>query len=608
MLVPIDLASSSSPDDNSTGIVLPERVRLIAWRISYWLCFILTWAILPILQSYSDSGHRSHRKRIIAALRENARYHLTILSVGFVGLVYFFITSGINLYSLKGLLVALSYCYALFLAISLMGHGLVAIPRGLFQGSNIPGTLRKLQLKAPRAYDELVEAKNAMEAIEAEVAVVRQRKFNIRLEFQEWIEELVEMAQLSNYSSGNSRPRANVPPIITEEYLAGLTHRLRLCIHRRARFLSEWENLVQSAADIQSILDSKASRRLSFNKHFTSSTILENMDFLNPYTRYIFYFHILPYLRIALAGFLSIASGMVVWTELVYIWFPKLAVIRYTVVHHPSSLTGKIGLGGQLISAMWISYMCFAAYYSLSAVKVWGSYALVRRMTSASSACFYASYAARLTVPLAYNFVSFLPEENIVDKSVFYNFLGKLINLTAISEGFTNFFPILILLPVSASFFNVFGRLKAMLGFGGVDEDDSESDLAAGGWREGRDLIERELLGLSINSYGPRSRTPSGGIVGYGRSDVGIGVNRVSTTDTVRGAEPTLLAGRPGPLRVVGRYRDEPTNEEQDDGEGVWVGFVHRVRNTLDTVEPPRWLTDVASQKNRPKWLGGNQN
>lgn len=44
LLVPIDLASSSGSGSNGPkGIWLPERVMLVAWRITYWLCFALTW-------------------------------------------------------------------------------------------------------------------------------------------------------------------------------------------------------------------------------------------------------------------------------------------------------------------------------------------------------------------------------------------------------------------------------------------------------------------------------------------------------------------------------------------------------------------------------------
>jgi hypothetical protein len=563
--------------------VLPERVLLICWRISYWLCFCLTWAILPILLSYSDSGHRSPRKRLLQSLRENVRYHLTVLGVGSIALVYFIFSNGLHFSSLQGLLVAVSYCYALFLAISLMGHGLVSIPRGLFHAASVSGTLRKLQRQAPRAYDKLIEATSNLEAVEAEVFQLRQRKTGTALEFQEWIDELADMAPGRASGTATVGARTSIPQIITEEYLAALTRRLKLCIHRRARFLSEWESLVQAAADAQAILDSASSQRLVFTKHFASPTLLENISILNPYTRHIYYSHLLPYLRIAAACLLSAASIMIVWTELVYSAFPKAAVIRYTVVHHPASSTGKIGFAGQCISAAWMAYMCFAAYYSLSAVKVWGSHALVRRGTSASSACFYSSYAARLTVPLAYNFVCFLPESDIVGKSVFYKFLGRLINLTAISEGFNDFFPVLVLIPVSASLFNFYGKIRDVCGFGDSDDDDEET---IGGWREGRELIERELQGGVFARRGVGTQTQ---------------LNR-----------PQLNYGSSAPT-WAGRYRDEPTQEEREDHDDVesgWGGFVHRVRNTLDTVEAPRWWKDVTNNnrqpQSRPRWMGAD--
>ena len=44
ILVPIDLASSlRAADEASRGVWLPDRVLLVAWRITYWLTFALTW-------------------------------------------------------------------------------------------------------------------------------------------------------------------------------------------------------------------------------------------------------------------------------------------------------------------------------------------------------------------------------------------------------------------------------------------------------------------------------------------------------------------------------------------------------------------------------------
>lgn len=46
LLVPIDLTSSSGiPDAASQGIWLPDGVLLVAWRLTYWLTFTLTWYV-----------------------------------------------------------------------------------------------------------------------------------------------------------------------------------------------------------------------------------------------------------------------------------------------------------------------------------------------------------------------------------------------------------------------------------------------------------------------------------------------------------------------------------------------------------------------------------
>lgn len=513
---------------------------------------------------------------------------MIILTAGTVGLVYVFVTFGIHFYALKALVIALSYCYSLILAIYLMGHGLVAIPRELIKYASVSNKLRRLQRKAPRAHDRLLDATSNLEETEAEMAMLRQRKTGSAREFQEWIEELSDIAQLPEASLVSSRhpvraSRTSVPAVITEQYLASFTRRLKLCIHRRARFSAEWQSIVQAAADCQDILNSSTSKRLTFTQYYGSPTLLSKVSVLNSYTRHLLYFHILPIARQGLAILLAIASAFVVWSELVHIFAPKLSLVSLTIIHHPSSTSGQIGFLGQVIAAGWLSYMCLCAYYSLTVVKVWGSYALVPRLTSAASACFYASYAARLTVPLAYNFVTLMPQ-SISTRTVFFDFLGKLIELTPISERFAEWFPVFILLPVVASLFNLYDRVKGCFGFSGFDvedEDDDKGAFAIGGWREGHDLIEREL-------------------------------NGTSSSRVARPRSPVLSTGSTGPRRLP-RYRDDPVaaavvaaNAELDEPDGVFGEFFHRVRNTVDTFEAPRWMRDV--EVLRPKWMRGSSN
>ncbi|KAH0556568.1 hypothetical protein GP486_005576, partial [Trichoglossum hirsutum] len=565
--------------------------------------------ILPLLQYYTDSGYRSSKERFLYSLRQNGRYQLYVLGSGTVGLIYILIHSGFGRNSIRALVMALAYCWGLVLAIYLMGHGLVAIPRRLFRDASISGKLRRLQHKAPEIHDKLTDAIQGLEELELQVAHLRQRRGSVAREFHEWIDDLADISGLPESNNrGRELPRLSpqiepsIPTVITGRYLAELTMRLKQARHKRLRFADAWDRLVRNAANTQAILDSGASKRLEFGRVPLHASAWERYTLLTPYTRHILYFHILPAGSYFLGLVHSLASVCLIWSEIVKIADPKLSLIGLTVVHHTSRDRGQIGFGGQVIAAGWILYMCAAALTSISDAKVWGDMALVRRNTYGESACWYASQVAKLTVPLAYNFVTLLPPP-IYRNTTFYKFLGRFINLTPLGTGFDRIFPVFILVPVLATLFNLYGKVKGLLGFGVLEDESTEDELGSGigGWREGRDLIERELSGDSFingrfstlaragTTIPPLSRPGASGvapgIVTTTRNGAALSMSRSTnqTAQSSRPLRPTFVA-----------------EESAPEGESFMADFAHRVRNTFDNVDTPGW---VRSMK-RPRWMG----
>ncbi|OBT85562.1 hypothetical protein VE02_06698 [Pseudogymnoascus sp. 03VT05] len=586
-LVPIDLASSSGTDDGTRGIWLQERALLVSWRITYWLTFGLTWFILPILAEFSDAGHRDVQAKLMYSLRANAKYQAMVFGSGILGLIYVFISAGVTPTSLKGLIMALAYVWGLILAIYLMGHGLVAIPRSLFRKANISESLRRIQASAPKIHESMDDSIERLEVLEAQVMLLSQRKSGTAMHFQEWIEELGELCNLPESrprttSRRMSIPAVSVPTVITENYLADLTRSLTRARHKRIRYMDEWDRLVQNSVATQAILDSAASKKLEIGASSPRASFIERLTIFTPYTRYLYYYHIVPYMRILFAGLLSVASVCIIWSEVIKLVNSNLSVISRTVVHHPNSDRGQIGFPGQMIAAGWIFYMCAAALTSMTEVKVWRGRALVRRNTGYESAFWYAMQVARLSVPLSYNFMTFLTPD-VYEKTVFYKFLGKLINLTPLGTGFDYFFPIFILIPVSAALFNLYGKAKRMLGFSLDDSDDEENvtGYGTGGWREGRDLIEREVGGSASLAH---LRNPQNG-AGSSNGPAIAASNLASRSTAAPRVNPS--SSRPH------------INETGD--EGFFGSFGHRVRNTIDTIETPDWIQGIK----KPKWMGG---
>ncbi|KAM5351370.1 hypothetical protein ACJ41O_004093 [Fusarium nematophilum] len=612
ILVPIDLASSATTGDEATrGIWLPERVILVSWRITYWLTFALTWFILPILAEYADAGYREPKDKLMYSLRGNAQFHAMVLGLGSVGLVYVFIKHGFNFQSVKALVMALAYCWGLVLAIYLMGHGLVSIPRRLMRGASISGRLRRLQSKAPKVYEQMEDSIANLEDIEVQVVELGRRKTGSALAFRDWIEELQEMANIPESQPRGSRFGADsdsaiIPHVITEKYLADLTRKYVRARHARSRYVNAWSELVQEAAETQIIIDSAASKKLEFGEMSPHAGFWERKQVLTPYTRYLYYYHFLPYGQVLLGLFLAAASACIVWSEVIKATFPKLSVIRLSVVHHWVGDKAEVGFAGQVISSFWICYMCAAALISMTEVKVWRGRALVRRNTAHESAFWYAMQVAKLTIPISYNFMTFLSKE-VYEKTIFYHFLGALVNFTPLGHWFDDLFPVVVLFPVFATLFGIYGRVKRI--FVGMDIIDDEEDNAAGygtgSWREGRDLISRELGGNTLfhRREDALARIGAAGTSG-GRSAP------VLSIPSARGAAGTSPARSPArPPATNGRRGGGGTSafgpnwdDEPPEDDNFFQILGHRMKNTFDTIEAPRWFQDMK----KPKWMGSD--
>jgi hypothetical protein len=589
VLLPIDLASSAGTDtEGARGIWLSDNVVYKSWRIIYWLTFALTWAILPMLGEYCDSGYREPKARAMYAVRSLGRYWALMLGAGVVGSIYLIWWNGLHLETFKSLVMALAYTWGLILGIYLMGHGLVAFPRSLFRYANVSERLKRIQSQAPKTHERLTEALEKLDQYEYQVVQLKQRKNGITRAFAEWIDELAEKGSLPENRAGVVRTMgtAAVPTIITERYLADLSRKLMRARHAKLRFENEWDHVVRKAVRTQAILDSKASQRLEFktSPYQSSHGIFDRVTILTPYTRHHLHTHIIPGLTYATWAITILASTAIVWSECVReaqdFGGPKLSLIGWTVVHRRASARSQIGFGSQLTAAFWLCYMCICAFYSLTEVKIWGNRALVRRNTYQESATWYGLQVAKLTVPLSYNFLT-MTDPGIWKQTMFHKFLGKLIDLSPLGKGFSSFFPIFILVPVFATAFGLYGKIKNICGFGDLLEDDEEDTgyAGTGSWREGRALIEREVQGNTSNNLGLSSRA-----------------NTSPPNERYSDASSAPLINNTAEPSTSRPQRNRRTVEEEEDP-GFFDTFATRWKNTFED-------TDFSFK--RPAWMGGD--
>jgi hypothetical protein len=65
-VAPLDLDMGQ----NEPGLLTP------VWLIAYWTTSLLTWLVIPLQQSYYDSGHFRFQGRIKEAFRSNLQFYM----------------------------------------------------------------------------------------------------------------------------------------------------------------------------------------------------------------------------------------------------------------------------------------------------------------------------------------------------------------------------------------------------------------------------------------------------------------------------------------------------------------------------------------------------
>jgi hypothetical protein len=183
------------------------------------------------------------------------------------------------------------------------------------------------------------------------VAQLKARKHGISRDFKEWIEDLADLvattpdARVMAATAALPTARPNVPNVITDRYLEELTRKLKRARHKKLRYVSEWEHLIQQASRTQTIIDSISSQKLDFGKSPAYAPFYERFTILNPFMRYLVHTKIVPVVYYVGSVLLSLASICIIWSEVVHLASPKLSLVAPTT---PTPRKEKLVLQGSV--------------------------------------------------------------------------------------------------------------------------------------------------------------------------------------------------------------------------------------------------------------------
>ncbi|KAF7583108.1 LMBR1-like membrane family protein [Clavispora lusitaniae] len=457
ILLPTDYVSHNA-GSAIPGFDISDSSMLRMWKTNYWITFSLTWLILPLLQDFYRAGDRLKTKKLISSLKSNLKFQGLILLVAVAGAIYLMLEVGLTLGHLKSMVIALSHIYALVLALWLMAHGLITIPRNRWLEGNLTQNLNHYYLKVPKLVDTLEDTKMSFKENVIQVLVL-EKTFSdptSDIVFRDWILSLAQkvpddIRESVTREFVNNETRHISRDQVSEAFLTQLAYNFQNHQYKLSAHMAEYDTLLREITKLQTLLEAKAASTPDERNQIMRSV----SGLLSPAMSFYFQCYIKPVLCRLLSVALLCVSFILIQSE--FFHSTKLSlmdiVIYRTGIHNHTLTQG-------LVSFLVFSYMLFCALNSLAKLKVFNMYHLVPHHSDPVSTCFYASYIARLTIPLSYNFITLFTSR----QSIFEEWYGKSIHLTGLFNLMNNWIPRLLLIPIVLTTFHVYDKLKSRIG------------------------------------------------------------------------------------------------------------------------------------------------
>ncbi|MBA0715965.1 hypothetical protein Golax_014836 [Gossypium laxum] len=135
------------------------------WSWSYWGTFLLTWAVVPLIQGFEDAGDFSVTERLKTSVHVNLVFYSVVGSIGLVGLILLITMNRNWSGGILGLAMALSNTFGLVTGAFLLGFGLSEIPKSLWRNADwtirqkvLSHKVAKMAVKLDEAHQELSNA------------------------------------------------------------------------------------------------------------------------------------------------------------------------------------------------------------------------------------------------------------------------------------------------------------------------------------------------------------------------------------------------------------------------------------------------------------------
>ncbi|MFS7967915.1 putative LMBR1-like membrane protein [Helianthus anomalus] len=253
ILVPADIWAAMSDQD--------MRGVSFFWSWSYWSTFLLTWAVVPIIQGFEDAGDFTVTERLKTSLHVNLLFYAIVGSVALIGLILLISMRNNWGGGIMGFAMACSNTFGLVTGAFLLGFGLSEIPKGVWINADYITRQKVLSHKVARAALKLDDAhQNLSNAIVVAQATSKQMSKRDPLRpYMDIIDKML-MNMLSEDPSfkpqGGRLGENDMDYDTDEKSMATLRRQLRIAKAEYYRCKSEYMSFVIEALELEDTLKS----------------------------------------------------------------------------------------------------------------------------------------------------------------------------------------------------------------------------------------------------------------------------------------------------------------------------------------------------------------
>lgn len=328
-----------------------DNVLTKLWRFIYWTSQILTWLILPIMQSYSMAGDFTTVDKLKSAVRANLIYYSSFGAIFIVLLIYVIFKSGLDFAGLKVIAISSSNTWGLFLLVVLLGYGLVELPRFIINLSRYSQLLSRQYFRVARLNAEKCEAEEKLDDVLEEIhhaftALGNNEHHPLRRYLNQIVDKCPpDWKRRSNAfrrQAAASNSTYDSDPTKARNYdinsMIQLHKRVISAVHYHRQITCRWSHMIKDVIEWEDVARNQMESQVSSSSRIFKSTLPKERSLIYSiyntkmewYWKCLIRVWILRIVGLTMAAF-SIA---LVWSEIAFpisIFSPKLSVFAYFV-------------------------------------------------------------------------------------------------------------------------------------------------------------------------------------------------------------------------------------------------------------------------------------